>query len=112
MQTLGGMDGRLIVVNTVASESGIDGDREIASLLSDADIVIPASYAARRASDMIKTETVNIESSRRRAGAGTLGASREQVIEAVKKALEIAGPDDTVLIIGEGGFRYAEEAFS
>ncbi|MDI6841628.1 MAG: Mur ligase family protein [Methanothermobacter wolfeii] len=111
MQTLGGMDGRLIVVNTVASESGIDGDREIASLLSDADIVIPASYAARRASDMIKTETINIESSRRRAGAGTLGASREQVIEAVKKALEMAGPDDTVLIIGEGGFRYAEEAF-
>nr|WP_276324390.1 cyanophycin synthetase [Methanothermobacter thermautotrophicus] len=109
MQDLRGK-GRLIVVNTVASESGIDGDREIAAILKDADVVIPASYAARRASDILGERAVHIGSSRMRAGGGTLGASREQVAEAVRKALELAGPDDTVLIIGEGGYRYAEES--
>ncbi|MGB9837591.1 MAG: Mur ligase family protein [Methanothermobacter sp.] len=112
MQELKGTGGRLIVVNTVASESGIDGDLEIASLLKDADTVIPASYAARRASDILGKRVVHIESSRKRAGSGTLGANREQVEEAVNKALEIAEPDDTVLIIGEGGFRYAEDYIS
>lgn len=101
--------GRIIVVNTIASESGIEGDREIARILSNADIIIPASYNARKASEHTRAKIIHIRSSREKIKQGTLGASRRQVEEAIQKALEYAEEDDTILIIGEGGYKYAKD---
>lgn len=100
--------GRVIVVNTIASESGIEGDKEIAKILSNAHVLIPASYNARKASEHARTKIIHIKSSTQKIKQGTLGASRRQVKEAIQKALEHAKKDDTILIIGEGGYRYAK----
>jgi len=101
--------GKLIIINTISSESGIEGDREIASILSNADIIIPASYHARKASNHIKSKTIHIKSSKKKIKHGTLGASKIQVKEAIQKGLEYVDKDDTLLIIGEGGYKYARE---
>ncbi|MEM4525502.1 MAG: Mur ligase family protein [Methanothermobacter sp.] len=100
--------GKIIVVNTISSESGIEGDKEIARILSNANIIIPASYNAREASDHTKSKIIHIKSSRQKIKRGTLGASHQQVKEAIQKALEHADENDTILIIGEGGYKYAK----
>lgn len=100
----------LIVIDTISSESGIDGDIEIAKILLDADIIIISSNASRIAFKKINTDKVIFtNSSKRSSKDGTLGASKEQVNESINKALELAKKDDIILIIGEGGVRYSAE---
>lgn len=101
--------GRLIVVNTISSESGIKEDIKIAKILSSADILIPASYSARKASKYTNTAVINVKSTEKKFKKGTLGASKFQVEEAIKKALSYADKNDTILIIGEGGVKYGRE---
>lgn len=102
---------RLIVVNTISSESGINGDMEIAKILKDADIIIVASNASRMA--LMETETdsqvVMTESSKKSSKTGTLGASKEQVEESLKLAISTATNNDIILVIGEGGVKYSAE---
>ena len=102
--------GRLIVINTVASESGESGDKDIANILNNADIIIPASHAARVASKFIKKEVILTEASKeKKVKTGTLGATEEQIFESLQKAVDIYKKNDIILIIGEGGFKYAEK---
>jgi len=100
---------KLIVVNTISSESGIDGDIEIAKILKDADITIAASNAGRTAIKKMKFDTSIIftDSSKKSSKKGTLGASKEQVEEGINQAISIAKKDDIILIIGEGGVKYS-----
>ena len=102
---------KLIVVNTISSESGINGDMEIAKILKDADIIIVASNASRMA--LMETETdsqvVMTESSKKSSKTGTLGASKEQVEESLKLAISTATNNDIILVIGEGGVKYSAE---
>lgn len=114
IQTLNRMkpkNSKLIVVNTISSESGIKGDIEIAKILKDVDIIIVASNASRRALSEIDTESQVIltESSKISSRHGTLGASKEQVEESLKLAIENAKKEDTILVIGEGGVKYSTE---
>ena len=102
-------ESRLIVINTISSESGLVGDREIAQILNSADMVIPASYAARESSNIIKKDIIFVQASKEKAKIGTLGASKKQVFEAIEKALEIVNDNDIILIIGEGGVKYSKE---
>lgn len=103
-------NGRLIVINTVASESGETGDKDIANILNNADIIIPASYAARLASEVITKEVILTEASEEKTmKKGTLGATEKQIFEGLKKAINIYKKNDIILIIGEGGFKYAEK---
>lgn len=100
---------KLIVVNTISSESGLEGDNEIAQILNNTDIIIPASYDAKRSSDIIKKELIFTEASNERSKIGTLGASKEQVFEGLEKAMEIYKENDIILVIGEGGVKYAKK---
>ena len=102
---------RLIVVNTISSESGIDGDREIAKILKDVDIIIVASNASRIIlKEMnVDSQVIFTESSKKSSKNGTLGASKEQVEESIIKAISIARKDDIILVMGEGGVRYSTE---
>ncbi|HSO25631.1 MAG TPA: Mur ligase family protein, partial [Methanobacteriaceae archaeon] len=110
IQAVGGdHQSRLIVINTISSESGLVGDREIAQILNSADMVIPASYAARECSNIIKKDIIFVQASKEKAKIGTLGASKKQVFEAIEKALEIVNDNDIILIIGEGGVKYSKE---
>ncbi|RBQ22513.1 UDP-N-acetylmuramoyl-L-alanyl-D-glutamate--2,6-diaminopimelate ligase [Candidatus Methanobinarius endosymbioticus] len=95
--------GILILVNTISSESGDEGDLEIAKLLSNADIIIPASYSADHYSNFIdefnqdNCKIVHTATSKKPTKIGTLGASYEQVKEAIELALEIVYNDDTFI---------------
>lgn len=102
---------KLIVVNTIASESGIKGDVEIAKILKDADIIIVASNASRIAllEMNIDNQVIFTESSKKSSKRGTLGASKEQVEDSINSAISIAENDDIILIIGEGGVKYSAE---
>ena len=102
-------ESRLIVINTISSESGLDGDREIAQILNSADVVVPASYAARESSNIIKKDLIFIQASKEKVKVGTLGASKKQVSEALVKTLKIVNDNDIILIIGEGGVKYSKE---
>jgi len=100
---------KLIVVNTISSESGIDGDMEIAKILKDADIIIAASNASRITLKKMKFDIPIIftNSSKKSSKKGTLGASKEQVEEGINQAISIAKKDDIILVIGEGGIKYS-----
>ncbi|HML05086.1 MAG TPA: Mur ligase family protein [Methanobacterium sp.] len=102
---------KLIVVNTISSESGMDGDMEIAKILKDADIIVVASNASRIASEKmnIDDQVIFTESSKKSSKNGTLGASKDQVKESLTKAISIAGKNDIILVIGEGGVRYSTD---
>lgn len=100
---------RLIVINTISSESGLDGDREIAQILNTADIVVPASFMAKEASNIIKRDLIFTKSSNEQTKIGTLGANKKQVFEALNKALRVFNDNDIILIIGEGGVKYSKE---
>lgn len=100
---------KLIVVNTISSESGIDGDMEIAKILKNADIIIAASNASRITLKRMKFDTPVIftNSSKKSSKKGTLGANKEQVEEGISQAISIAKKDDIILVIGEGGMKYS-----
>ncbi|MBU4535706.1 MAG: hypothetical protein KKF16_07770 [Euryarchaeota archaeon] len=102
-------DSRLIVVNTISSESGSQGDGDIAKILNYADVVIPASYAAYKSSKYINKKIVETRSSAENIKKGTLGASKNQVKEALEKALELVKDNDIILVIGEGGVKYSKK---
>jgi UDP-N-acetylmuramate--alanine ligase len=102
-------DSRLIVVNTISSESGSEGDLEIAQILNHADIIVPASFAAKESSTHIKKTILETKASHEKKKIGTVGASRAQVEEGLLKALEISNDNDIILIIGEGGVKYSKE---
>ena len=102
---------KLIIVNTISSESGEEGDLEIAKLLSNADIVIPASHTAYDFSKFIendKSKVLNISSSKHGTKVGTLGANFNQVKEAIEMAISVADLNDLILIIGEGGLKFSK----
>jgi UDP-N-acetylmuramoylalanine-D-glutamate ligase len=103
------LESRLIVINTISSESGRDGDREIAQILNSADIIIPASFMAKESSNIIKRDLIFTESSNEQTKIGTLGANKKQVYEAINKALKVVNDNDIILIIGEGGVKYSKE---
>lgn len=104
---------KIIVVNTIASESGIKGDMEIAKILKYAkiDIIIGSSHASRIAMEKMNFDNLVIltQSSKISSKNGTLGANKEQVEESINRAISLAGKDDTILIIGEGGVKYSTE---
>ena len=104
---------KLIVVNKIDSESGIEGDIEIAKIINDAntDLIIAASNASRNALSKIdiKNKVILTKSSKISSKKGTLGANKEQVEESIKNAISAAGKNDIILIIGEGGVRYSTE---
>lgn len=102
-------DPSLIIVNTVSSESGKKGDIEIAKLLNKADYVIPVSESAKEVSDYIESNVINIDSDSDYTKKGTLGADYLQVKEGLEKALDLANDSDIILIIGEGGTKFAKE---
>lgn len=104
-------ESKLIVVNTIASESGMEGDIEIAKILKDADIIIVASNASRIALKNIDldNQVIFTESSKKSSKNGTLGSSYEQVEESLIKAISIARKGDIILVIGEGGVKYSTE---
>ena len=102
---------RLIVVNTVSSESGTNGDIEIAKILKDVDIIVVASNASRKASleVNVNNHVILAESSKKGSKIGTLGASKVQVEESLNLAVTEAKKEDIILIIGEGGVKYSAE---
>ncbi len=102
---------RLIVVNTISSESGIKGDIEIAKILIDVDIIVVASNASREALSKINFNNgvILTESSKNGSKIGTLGASKAQVEESLDMAVAEAKKEDIILIIGEGGVKYSAE---
>ncbi|WP_414469574.1 Mur ligase family protein [Methanobacterium sp. ACI-7] len=102
---------KLIVVNTISSESGIKGDIEIAKILKDADLIIVSSNASRNALNKINVDmsVLFTEASKKSSKNGTLGASKEQVEESINMAVSKAKKDDIILVIGEGGVKYSTE---
>ncbi len=102
---------RLIVVNTISSESGIKGDIEIAKILKDVDTIIVASNASRTALSEINVNSnvILTESSKNGSKIGTLGASKAQVEESLNLAIGEAKKRDIILVIGEGGVKYSAE---
>lgn len=100
---------RLIVVNTISSESGIKGDIEIAKILKDVGVIIATSNASRKAVSKLKMNAHFTKSSKESSKKGTLGASRKQVEEGLKRALDIAKDNDIILVLGEGGVRYTAQ---
>ena len=100
---------KLIIINTISSESGEDGDLKIASLLSYGDIVIPVSNSAFKFSKYIDSQIKHIKSSSNIEKQGTLGANLKQVKEGIELGLKIANEEDIILIIGEGGVKFSKE---
>jgi UDP-N-acetylmuramoylalanine-D-glutamate ligase len=100
---------KLIIVNTISSESGDDGDKEIAILLSDGDIVIPVSNQALTFSKYIQSEVIPLENKVKYEKTNITGATKEQVEEGIKIALNQAKDKDILLIIGEAGTKYSKD---
>ena len=99
----------LIIINTISSESGDEGDLKIANLLNYGDTVIPVSNSAFKFSKFITTDIKHIKSSSNGEKQGTLGASLKQVKEGIELGLKIANKEDIILIIGEGGVKFSKE---
>ena len=104
---------KLIVANTISSESGVNGDMEIAKILKDADIIVVSSNASRIVLEDTKfdNQVIFTKSSKQISRSGTLGASKEQVEESINQAISMAKKDDIILILGEGGVKYSTEIF-
>ncbi|MCL2116046.1 MAG: Mur ligase family protein [Methanobrevibacter sp.] len=100
---------KLIIINTISSESGDDGDLKIANLLNYGDIIIPVSNSAFKFSNYISTEVKHINSSTNGEKQGTLGANLKQVQEGIELGLKLANKEDIILIIGEGGVKFSKE---
>lgn len=103
---------KIIVLNTISSESGREGDMVIADVLSSADIVIPVSSSSVEISKYIQTKVVNCENQSKFNKTGTLGSSPEQVEEGLKLALELCNSNDIILVLGEAGVKYSKDALN
>lgn len=103
---------KIIVLNTISSESGREGDMDIAALLSDADMVIPVSTASSKVSEYIDADVVSLKSNIKFNKTGTTGSSPKQVEEGLRLALKIADDDDIILSIGEAGVKYSKSALN
>ena len=103
---------KIIVLNTISSESGREGDMVIAEVLSSADIVIPVSSSSVEISKYIQTKVVNFENQSMFNKTGTLGSSPEQVEEGLKLALELSNSNDIILVLGEAGVKYSKNALN
>lgn len=103
---------KIIVLNTISSESGREGDRAIAKLLSDADIVIPVSSSSVDMSKYIDTEVVKIKNNSKFNKTGTIGSSPRQVEEGLKLALNLSDFNDIILVVGEAGVKYSKNALN
>ncbi|KZX11913.1 Mur ligase family protein [Methanobrevibacter filiformis] len=103
---------KLIVLNTISSESGEEGDLKIANILSKADIIIPVSNSAFKASKGISTKLHQIKTSVVDNKEGTLGATYNQVKEGIELSLDLANNNDFILIIGEAGTKYSKDILS
>ncbi|MDR2623494.1 MAG: hypothetical protein LBC39_02820 [Methanobrevibacter sp.] len=100
---------KLIVVNTISSESGDEGDKEIARLLSAGDVVVPASNRALIFSEYIESKIVPLKNKIEYEKINTTGATKEQVREGIEIALNQANDNDIILIIGEAGTKYSKD---
>ena len=100
---------KLIIINTISSESGEEGDLKIANLLSYGDIIIPVSNSAFKFSKYINSQVKHIKSSSNSEKQGTLGANLNQVKEGIELGLKIANDEDIILIIGEGGVKFSKK---
>ncbi len=103
-------DRRVCAVIAVASELGPEGDREIlerAAKLSDR--VIAASYACYRVLDDVEADNVVAaeSASERFEKRGTLGASREQVLDGLRSALE--SECEVIVLFGEAALKFKED---
>ncbi len=103
---------KIIVLNTISSESGREGDMAIAKLLSNADIVIPVSTSSVEMSKIIDTEVVNIKNVSKFNKTGTIGSSPRQVEEGLRLALSLSNFNDIVLVLGEAGVKYSKNALN
>lgn len=105
-------DSKVIVVDSISSESGIDGDLEIVKLLSVVDIIIPVSQSSANACELVdemdNNKVINI-SGTDFVKDGTLGANSIQVEKGIDEALNIANDNDIILIIGEGGVKFSKD---
>ena len=102
----------IIVINTISSESGRQGDEAIAKLLSDVDTVIPVSTPSSKMARYIDTNVLQIKTRTKFNKTGTIGSSPEQVEEGLRLGLKIAESDDIILLIGEAGVKYAKPALN
>ncbi|AAM01969.1 Mur ligase family protein [Methanopyrus kandleri] len=101
---------RVCAVIAVASELGPEGDEEILRRAADlADLVVVASYAAYEVMDRVDADNVIAAESATKPfeKKGTLGASREQVLDGLKEALR--SDCEVVVLFGEAPLKYREE---
>lgn len=118
LQELKKIHDRIAVVITISSESGEPGDVTILKRsLEIADFIIPASFYSRNAADKLKNsvESEEIEIKKIKFTSeypeefknGTLGATLEQVMIGLEKALEC--DVSAVICVGEAAFKYKED---
>ncbi|NYB51354.1 MAG: Mur ligase [Methanobacteriaceae archaeon] len=110
LRELGKKYKKLAVVITISSESGTSGDIEIMKkALENANFIIPASYYSRQAAGKYISSGKIILTSKEpdEFRMGTLGATREQVVEGLKKGLECDA--DAVVCIGEAAVKYKDD---
>jgi len=110
LQELKKIYGKVAVVITVSSESQKSGDLEILEKALDlADFIVPASFFSHQAAQKYMSQkeiiTTDIEPVQFREG--TLGATSDQVLEGLKKAL--ACNVDVIVCIGEAAIKYKYE---
>ncbi len=112
---------KVAVVITVTSESGEEGDIEILkNAIGNVDYIVPASHDCRVAADkllsiaekgqgdydfdLLSSCFLFTEGELEQKGVRTLGASQEQVLNGLEKALE--SDADLVLCLGEAAFKF------
>ncbi len=101
---------KLAVVITISSESGAPGDLEIMEkTLDNANFIIPASYYSRQAAEkyMSSGKIIITHNEPEEFRKGTLGATKDQVVEGLKKGLECNA--DAVVCIGEAAVKYKDD---
>ncbi|MDD3753682.1 MAG: Mur ligase family protein [Methanobacterium sp.] len=100
---------KLTAVITISSESGTAGNLDIMEkAIHNADFIIPASYDSRQAAGKyISSGKIKLtDNAPDKFRNGTLGATKEQVIEGLKKGLECNS--DVVICIGEAAVKFKE----
>ncbi len=103
-------DRRLCAVIAVASELGPEGDREILERAARiADRVVAASHACYRVLEEVGADNVVAAESaaERFEKRGTLGASREQVLDGLRAALESGC--EVIVVFGEAALKFKED---
>lgn len=100
----------IAVVITISSESGIKGDIEIIKkALKFSDYVIPASYHSREAANKYieSNKIIYTQGSISEYREGTVGATKEQVMEGLEKGLSC--DVEAVICLGEAAVKYKEQ---